>query len=46
MTGPSYLWPVPATSHTFTKKGTYQAAATVYGDYGVSYLATAKITIH
>lgn len=43
---PSYTWPAPSTSHTFTKKGTYYAAATVYGDYGLTYITTVKITIH
>jgi hypothetical protein len=32
---PSYTWPAPSTRHTFTKKGTYYLAATMYGDYGI-----------
>jgi hypothetical protein len=43
---PRYKWPAPSTSHTFTKKGTYYAAATVYGDYGLTYITTVTITIH
>ncbi|HEY2282358.1 MAG TPA: hypothetical protein VGH60_02270 [Solirubrobacteraceae bacterium] len=43
---PTYKWPAPSTSHTFTKAGTYYATAAVYGDYGLTYIATVKITIH
>jgi len=43
---PGYKWPAPSTSHTFGKAGTYYATATVYGDYGLTYLTTVKITIH
>ena len=43
---PSYTWPAPSTGHTFTKAGTYYLTATVYGDYGLSHIATVKITIH
>jgi hypothetical protein len=46
MLAPGYEWPAPSTTHTFAKKGTYFVAATLYGDYGVSYIGTAKITIH
>jgi len=35
MQAPRYSWPAPSTSHAFTKKGTYDLAATLYGDYGV-----------
>ena len=35
MEAPHYLWPASSTSRTFTKKGTYDLAATLYGDYGV-----------
>jgi hypothetical protein len=42
---PEYLWPVPSTSHTFSQKGTYYVTATVYGDYGLTYVTTVKITI-
>jgi hypothetical protein len=35
MEAPNYLWPAPSRSHTFTKKGTYYLAATLYGDYGI-----------
>jgi hypothetical protein len=44
---PEYKWPAPSTSHTFTKKGTYYLAATLYGDYGVTEIGgvvTIKIT--
>jgi hypothetical protein len=44
---PTYKWPAPGTGHTFTKKGTYYLAATLYGDYGVIQvggLVTIKIT--
>jgi hypothetical protein len=44
--GPEYKWPAPNTSHTFTKAGTYHLTATVYGDYGLTYIATDTITIH
>jgi hypothetical protein len=45
--GPEYTWPAPSTSHTFTKKGTYHLAATLYGDYGLTEIGevvTIKIT--
>jgi hypothetical protein len=42
---PEYTWPAPSTSHTFTQKGTYYVTATVYGDYGITYVTTVKITI-
>jgi hypothetical protein len=32
---PSYRWPTPSTSHTFTQKGTYLLASALYGDYGL-----------
>jgi len=35
MQAPQYSWPAPSTSHTFTQKGTYYLASTLYGDYGV-----------
>jgi hypothetical protein len=35
MEAPNYKWPAPSTSHTFTQKGTYLLAATLYGDYGL-----------
>ncbi len=44
--GPDYFWPAPNTTHTFTKKGTYYVTATLYGDFGVSYVGSTKITIH
>jgi hypothetical protein len=44
--GPEYKWPAPSTSHTFTKAGTYYVTATVYGDYGLTYLTTDTIKIH
>jgi hypothetical protein len=43
---PSYTWPAPSTSHTFTKTGTYYVTAAVYGDYGLTYITTDEITIH
>jgi hypothetical protein len=33
--GPEYKWPAPSTSHTVSKEGTYDLAASLYGDYGV-----------
>jgi hypothetical protein len=44
--GPEYKWPAPSTSHTFTKAGTYYVTATVYGDYGLTYITTDTIKIH
>jgi hypothetical protein len=41
----NYTWPAPSIAHTFTKKGTYALAATVYGDYGLTYIASATIKI-
>jgi hypothetical protein len=43
---PAYEWPAPSTTHTFEKTGTYYVAATVYGDYGLTYITTDTITIH
>lgn len=43
---PNYTWPVPSTTYTFTKAGTYLVGATVYGDYGVTSLGLTKIVIH
>jgi hypothetical protein len=45
MEAPSYLWPAPSKKHTFTKKGTYYLAATVYGDYGVTIAKPEVVTI-
>jgi hypothetical protein len=42
---PAYTWPTPSTSHTFTQKGVYYVLATVYGDYGVTYITTVRIRI-
>ncbi|HVR04703.1 MAG TPA: hypothetical protein VMS02_01590, partial [Solirubrobacteraceae bacterium] len=46
MEAPGYGWPAPSKSYTFEKTGTYYVAATVYGDYGLTYITTDKITIH
>jgi hypothetical protein len=42
---PEYTWPSSSISHTFTQKGTYRVLATVYGDYGITYIKTIKIRI-
>ncbi len=46
ITAPAYTWPAPTASYKFTSAGTYQVAATVYGDYGATVLGTVTIKIH
>jgi hypothetical protein len=47
MEAPEYLWPAPSKSHTFSKKGTYYLAATLYGEYGVVQIGeVVEIKVH
>jgi hypothetical protein len=42
---PEYTWPASSFSKTFTQKGLYRVLATVYGDYGITYITTIKVRI-